>query len=118
MAAFPAGTETVLIHIAISNRVSDNTNRRMPPYMIKLKFGQRLRRCNVHLCSSQLLIRYSPDELWNGVAHADLRSRPVADAIFRRRRLSARREHPDRRCRRLGVESGVPLDLQQDHYSA
>ena len=60
-------TATVLIHIAISNRVSDNTNRRMPPYIIKLKFGQRLRRCNVHLCSSLLLIRYSPDELWNGV---------------------------------------------------
>ena len=60
-------TATVLIHIANSNRVSDNTNRRMPPYLIKLKFGQRLRRCNVHLCSSQLLIRYSPDELWKGV---------------------------------------------------
>ena len=60
-------TATVLIHIAISNRVSDNTNKRMPPYLIKLKFGQRLRRCNVHLCSSQLLIRYFPDKLWNWI---------------------------------------------------
>src|SRR5450756_3040276 len=60
-------TATVLIHIAISNRVFDNTNKRMPPYLIKLKFGQRLRRCNVHLCSSQLLIRYFPDKLWNGI---------------------------------------------------
>src|SRR5664279_2473744 len=60
-------TATVLIHIAISNRVSDNTNKRMPPNLIKLKFGQRLRRCNVHLCSSQPLIRYSPDEIWTGV---------------------------------------------------
>src|SRR6516165_952381 len=46
--------------------------------------------------------------------HADLRSRPLAPAIFRARRLSAGREHSDRRQRRLALVSGSSLGLRQD----
>src|SRR5262249_15397493 len=46
--------------------------------------------------------------------YADLRSRPLAPAIFRTRRLSAGREHSDRRQRRLALDSGSSLGLRQD----